>query len=190
MINSELQSEEIFEEKTKPKPDRVSEIKLSLSELMVLTDLSPKTLNKRLGDIEPIDGAFKSKLYPLKKAVQAIYVIGIDSVTELDISQKREEIRLTSARASKIEMENAVREKKLVPADDAINAYSDHVIKFKSKLLAIPSKAAHLLASILEPAQIQEALTQMIHEALDELSDSSFSANGGASQEAGGSKAV
>jgi len=168
---------------------RVSDIKLNMTELSVLTDLSMVTLKRKLESVESTPGPLNSLLYPLKKAVHAVYVYGNDNLDELKINREREETRLASARAKKVELDNAEKEKKLIPIEDAESVYCDYVGKFKARLLVIPTKAAHLLTSTQSPGQIQSILTDLIHEALDELTAEPFTQTPEHIEETGNSQA-
>ena len=142
---------------------------MSLSELGVLTGYSFPTLKKKLENIVPTDGPQSSLLYSLKDAIQVIYSESHDSLPELRLQREREETRLASARAKKIELQNAVLEKALVPFEDAERLYADLVTSFKARLLAVPSKAAYTLSSMRDPVDIETFLKELINEALDEL---------------------
>lgn len=79
--------------------------------------------------------------------------------------------RKVNAEAEIAELELAKLKGVLVVADDVTGAWEDVLGAFKGKLLSIPSKAAPVVASELEPGGCQKVLEDLINEALTELSN-------------------
>ncbi len=150
---------------------KINEIEMNLSELGVLTGLNLMALKKKLENV-PIarTGPKGSTLYNLKVALRAIYVHGDDSLPALRLQREKAETRLAEAKAIKVELENAASEKTLVPMVEAQKMFGDLVGSFRTKILAIPSKAAFVVANMKNPGQIEKHLKEHICEALDALS--------------------
>jgi hypothetical protein len=147
----------------------VKEIKLTLSELELLTGFSLLTLKKKLESVDPQTGPNSAQLYPLKESVQALYCQGEDSLAGIKLKRELEETRLATARARKLELENAEKEKRIIPIDEAEAMYAELIGNFKNRILAIPSKSAFILANTNDPAEAEAHLTEVIAEAFDEL---------------------
>ena len=79
--------------------------------------------------------------------------------------------RKVNAEAEIAELELAKLKGVLVVAEDVTGAWEDVLGAFKGKLLSIPSKAAPVVASELEPGGCQKVLEDLINEALTELSN-------------------
>lgn len=79
--------------------------------------------------------------------------------------------RKLSAEAELAEIELAKAKGDLVPAALVITAWEEVLRAMKAKLLAIPSKAAPVLAAEDNPGEVQKLLDTEIEEALNELSN-------------------
>lgn len=79
--------------------------------------------------------------------------------------------RKLSAEAELAEIELAKAKGDLVPAALVIAAWEEVLRAMKAKLLAIPSKAAPVLAAEDNPGEVQKLLDTEIEEALNELSN-------------------
>tara|TARA_R110000824_G_scaffold317820_2_gene504991 strand:- start:2973 stop:3494 length:522 start_codon:yes stop_codon:yes gene_type:complete len=82
--------------------------------------------------------------------------------------------RLTSAQATKAEMEVQVLSNELIRAEDVKNTWLEFVGNIRAKLLNLPSKLAHQVIGLEEYAEAEELLTEEIHEALTELTKADF----------------
>lgn len=79
--------------------------------------------------------------------------------------------RLTKARAEMAEKENAQLDSKLIPADDAKQAWSAMVANARSRLLSIPNKIAPIVCAAETINEAREIIKIEIYEALNELAD-------------------
>ena len=79
--------------------------------------------------------------------------------------------RKLAAEAELAEIELAKAKGDLVPAALVITAWEEVLRAMKAKLLAIPSKAAPVLAAEDNPGEVQKLLDTEIEEALNELSN-------------------
>jgi len=147
---------------------------LSISALSVLTGMGRRTVGHRLGKLEPVREKGNAKLYHPPDALKAIY-LGGDPQAELKVSH--EDARLKKARADKVEMENAVARRELIPADEVVETWVDFVTACRSRLLAIPTGLApHLVGR--DKSEISAAVKAAVVEALEELKDYDPESNG------------
>lgn len=88
--------------------------------------------------------------------------------SELDFNEQR--ARREKEAADKLELENAVTRGELVQASEVEEMWGGEYSRVKNKLMAIPPKLAPLMLGVKTPAEAQEIIKAVIHEALDELS--------------------
>lgn len=86
---------------------------------------------------------------------------------ELDLGEER--ARLAKEQADAKEMENAMLRGELVYIDDVAKQFGQQASAVKTRLLAIPSKAAPLVINCTKPVEAREIIEEMIEEALYEL---------------------
>jgi hypothetical protein len=86
---------------------------------------------------------------------------------ELDLGEER--ARLAKEQADAKEMENATLRGELVYIDDVAKQFGKQASAVKTRLLAIPSKAAPLVLNCTKPAEARAIIEDMIEEALNEL---------------------
>lgn len=79
--------------------------------------------------------------------------------------------RKVTAEAEIAELELAKVKGELVVADDVIKAWSDTLMGMKAKIMAIPSKAAPIMAAEDTAGGCQKILEELVREALEELSN-------------------
>ena len=79
--------------------------------------------------------------------------------------------RKVNAEAQIAELELEKIHGTLVVAEDVVSAWNDVLGALKAKLLAIPAKGAPVLATETQTGQCQVILEDLIHEALEELSN-------------------
>jgi len=79
--------------------------------------------------------------------------------------------RLTKARAEMAEKENAQLDSKLIPADDAKDAWTAMVANARARLLSIPNKIAPLVCAAETINEAREIIKIEIYEALNELAN-------------------
>ena len=82
-----------------------------------------------------------------------------------------EKARLTNAQADMAEMEAEEMAGLLVRKDAVVQEWQGILMDMKAKLMAIPTKAATLVADEDNPSNCQEILDGLVREALQELSD-------------------
>jgi hypothetical protein len=82
----------------------------------------------------------------------------------------QEQVRLTKARADKLELELKERERQLVPVDEVKKLWTSVTMAAKARLLAIPAAVAPTAALLGEAAEVQELFERALDDALSELS--------------------
>jgi len=82
-----------------------------------------------------------------------------------------EKARLLRAQADKTELEVKALQKSLLPVTQIRMSWMMLLSSFRSRMLSIPAKTAHLLAPIDDNAEIERILREQIYEGLTELSD-------------------
>jgi len=143
------------------------------SECAEWLDLSERRFRELL-DQGAIERAEKGQ-YDLKSVVQQ-YVRNIREVAagrgggEAQTVKADEEARLLRAKADKAEMEAQEMRGDLVPAAQIADTVNSAVIIMKTRLGAVPAKAAPLVAGVKSIPAVERVIRDNIEEALDELS--------------------
>jgi phage terminase Nu1 subunit (DNA packaging protein) len=150
--------------------DDIAQMKPGLRDMQLLLGVSQSEV-KRLVD----EGIIKKDsrgnydlLYSLKGYIGHLQVrAGSRSGVSADYGEER--ARLTKAQADKAEMEASVLAGKLVDVDQLISQWEMMLTAVKTKMLAIPSKLAPVIADEDEPGIIQNVIDDYVREALEEL---------------------
>jgi phage terminase Nu1 subunit (DNA packaging protein) len=136
-----------------------------LAEFFDVTDRTVRGLAER-GVIERAGAG----VYRLKAATRA-YVGHLRERAagrENSVTQQRE--RLVRAQAERLERENEIARGDVIPRSEAVAAWTQYIQFCRSKLLALPTRLAPLVAE--RPlADVRETLTDAVHEALSELTE-------------------
>ncbi|MGQ5522635.1 hypothetical protein ACUHMQ_05160 [Chitinimonas sp. PSY-7] len=82
-----------------------------------------------------------------------------------------EKTRLIRAQAIKVERENALQDRQLIHASEAVQAWSEMIAAAKSKLLNLPGRLAPSLLKAKQAKDVERLLNDAIYEALTELAD-------------------
>jgi len=130
-----------------------------------------KRVARIMESVEPFERIGKSKKYRWRQFVDAYAreLKGGDDV--LDYTQER--ARLAAAQANKQELEGKILSGELVRASDVVDDVGTCVTNAKARLLGIPSKAA-AIGEGMTRAELEDTLTDMVNEALNELAATSF----------------
>ncbi len=136
--------------------------KASLAQLEKLTQISFKTLVKRLADVEPIEVTAREKYYALREALPAIYKSWV-----LDLNKER--ARLAKYQADKVKLEVQEKKGQLVDAEKWLAEYSQKITGFKDKMLAIPLNLAGEVSLCSDVEENRMRLTSAVYEALNDL---------------------
>ena len=87
---------------------------------------------------------------------------------ELDYTQER--AKLTRLQAEKVTLELEQQRGNRLPMELVIAAWQGHIANARAKMLALPPKAAAQAVGMESYLEVEQAITELIHEALDELS--------------------
>jgi phage terminase Nu1 subunit (DNA packaging protein) len=88
---------------------------------------------------------------------------------ELDYTQER--AKLTRLQAEKVTLELEQQRGNLLPMELVIAAWQGHIANARAKLLALPPKAASQVLGMESYLEVEQAIRDIIYEALDELAD-------------------
>lgn len=84
------------------------------------------------------------------------------------------QIRKTNLESDRIELELAEKRKTLIEIVKVASIWGNILQEFKTKLLLIPKRAFSLFDSFDSPRALEDALTGMIHESLENLSRAEY----------------
>lgn len=141
---------------------------ISLSDLASLLMVTTRRIQQLVqqGHIQKA----KHGSYLLEPAVQG-YLQFIQGKTQAPEDYHAEKARLVKHQADKAEIEVKTLSGELVRAADVEAEWTDMLSAMKSRLMAIPSKAAPIVAAEDNPAQVIDIIEDLVREALQELSD-------------------
>lgn len=88
---------------------------------------------------------------------------------------QKERARLTHNQAERAELENAITRGELIPANQVEETWTNHVLRMRSRLLALPSKIAPTLSGLDTYSEVFEIIRAACYEALEELSTDGLS---------------
>jgi len=154
------------------------------SKLCEILGMSPMTINRLQDQGFPVvsrgDGR-KANQYDTAACVTWLVERERRKVATLPdgevISLEAERTRLTKEQADKIEMENAVRRGEMVSADHVAALWANVLVNCKTRLLAIPTRAAPLVLGCKTMPQARDVIERFIFEALHDLSTSDATIN-------------
>lgn len=138
----------------------------SVSGLSVELKMDRRTLGKRLEGLDPVRINGRSSLYMMSDVVE--HMAGQSEL--LDLAQ--EQAKLNAARREKVELETAVIKKELCSFEEVELLWAEQITNAKTKLLALPHKAAHQVIAASDFIEAQNILQQLVDESLNELSGS------------------
>lgn len=133
-------------------------------QLAAATGMTERTVNARKADgrlASHPDGGID--FYPIVKAGVEALASGRDGGLE------EARIREIKLKGDKLELVNAQLRADLIPADEMEAIVGGACDAARVKILALPSAVAARLAAMRSPADVQEALTKALHEALADL---------------------
>lgn len=138
----------------------------TLAEVAALFGKSSRWISElRAKGVLPEDGASLGDYFDawIKHVTAAAPAIGGTSIDA-------HKARLAAAMADKAEMKNAELRGELLPRAGVTQAVQSAFARVRARLLALPNKAAPQIVTLKEVVPIQEKLTDLIYEALAELS--------------------
>src|SRR5574337_13017 len=148
----------------------------SISALSVELGMDRRTVAKRLdaAKVEPAGTVSGDPVYGLREAMAAVLSLHRESGA---LDPAAEKARLDAARAALAELELERRRGTLLEAEDVVATWSAHCSSARSRLRAIPKRAAVQIAGITPAMAV--ALGAMIDEVLHELAGGAPGAGGG-----------
>jgi phage terminase Nu1 subunit (DNA packaging protein) len=135
--------------------------RVSAQDIALLTGVDPRTVTRWCGQGVPRndDGTFDAP------AVVQWRIARAEARGELDQRQ-----RLARAQAERVERQNEIEARALIPAAQAVEVWSSILTDARNKMLAVPSKLAPRLAY--QPVEVVAAtLREEIHQVLTDLAD-------------------
>ena len=105
----------------------------------------------------------------IDRTLRSHTVVGSENTGEM-LNPQQELARKNKELADKTALENEVRRGELIETDDVEAAWSDILMRVKSRMLRIPSAVAPLILGEEDQVVIQEAVEDMVRDALSEMS--------------------
>jgi len=139
----------------------------SINALATEFRLDRRTVASRIADIPPAGKLRGADAWRLADVAAAI--LGMEGAPAADSELSAARARLATEQADTVAMKNAVARRDLLPRADVHMAVTGAFARVRSKLLALPSKVTPVLLGLSSAAQINQALTSAVHEALHEL---------------------
>lgn len=147
------------------------------SELVQILDVSERTLYRWQNEGMPVkmrganglSNQYDSRAvidWMIQREINRRVINGEDGQC-FDLDAER--ARLTYHQANIASLDEQVKEGRLIPTEIVKTAWADLVMAFRSKILSIPTKAAHHFLNLCELTQIQACLKYHLYEALNEL---------------------
>ena len=88
----------------------------------------------------------------------------------MTIDAHQERARLLKAQADKTELEVKMLNRTLIPVEEVKSDWSAMAVAFRTRLLGLPTRGAHSATGLKEFHEVEQALRELVHEALNELS--------------------
>jgi len=142
---------------------------VSVKYLCELLEKDPRTVKDRITHLDIIKKEGPAFLYNSKEAIEAIYLGKRQSKEEVQNKLNEERARFEAARASKTELEYRKLNSELFDAQKVEQVWTDMVLAFRAKILAIPTKLAQAHHDKITKAEVQAYTSELVAEALEEL---------------------
>ena len=142
-------------------------MRLSINQLSDLTGFDRRKISRRLADLEHEQGPKGAKMYASSSALRMLYAgmsEGLDS--------QQERAALDRVRREITELERDKKRGQLVPVSEVSTEWLNLISTIRAGMLAVPSRAAVELLGLTDEREIDDALTNHIHEAMQSIADS------------------
>ena len=96
--------------------------------------------------------------------------VWLDNRSKGDLDYTQERAKLTRLQAEKVTLELEQQRGNLLPLEMVIEGWQGQIANARAKLLALPPKVASQVLGMESYLEVEQAITELIHEALDELS--------------------
>lgn len=155
----------------KVKPDELDQITYTVSALAKLLMISERRVQQLTKEgVIPKEGQGKYHLVPSVHGYLKLLQQRAAGASQPS-DYHTEKARLVKLQADKAQIDLDILEEKLIFAADVQKAWENVLMAFKSKLMAIPTKAAPVIAAETQPGQIQQILDDLVRETLAELAN-------------------
>lgn len=134
----------------------------TLAGLAVELPTSYRQISKLLSDVAPSSVEGRSKRFRMADVVAALIANAVAGKTD-------DQARLLKARADQAVMETERLSGTLVPAEDVGRVFEDVGVRFRQRMLVVPTKTAPLVATESEVDVCYKIIETLVHEALNEL---------------------
>lgn len=88
----------------------------------------------------------------------------------MTIDAHQERARLLKAQADKTELEVRVMNRDLIPVEEVRAYWAGMAVACRARLMGFPTRGAHIATGLKEFHEVENALRELVHEALNELS--------------------
>lgn len=145
-------------------------ISISTATIAKLLDLSPRRIQQLVDEgVVPREQRGRFALIPAVRGyIHFLRERAVNASADAD-SIGRHRSRKLKEEADQLEMKSAQMRGELLPRDEVHVAVTGTLALVRSRMLAIPSKRAPMLAPEMTPAEAQAILKSAIHEVLAEL---------------------
>lgn len=144
------------------------ETKTKLELLADILGLTPRRV-QQLAEDNIIPKPSKPGAYDIPACVQNYYYNEYIGDEESELDGRHERARKAKAEADRIEFDLEIKQGKYVETELVEHLLTGIISNCRAKLLALPRKLAPTVSTAESPNEVEEILTNGIHEALDEL---------------------
>jgi hypothetical protein len=144
-------------------------MKASISQLSTWTGFDRRTVSGRLHDLPSTPGPRRARLYESRDALRLIYA---GSSADGSLNSQQERAALDKVRRLILEEQRRERSGELISADEVRERWQTVILRVRSRLLAMPTKLAGLVAHA-DQRTVYARTEELLHEALNELAGDS-----------------
>ena len=115
----------------------------------------------------PATKTSKSVMFSVREVSDWLRSRDMESSGTLDLGQER--AKLTKLQAEKATLELEQQRGNLIPMELVVETWQGHIANARAKMLALPPKAAAQSVGVDSYLEIEQLITELVNEALDEL---------------------
>ena len=109
----------------------------------------------------------KSVIFSVREVSDWLRSRDMETSGTLDLGQER--AKLTKLHAEKATLELEQQRGNLIPMELVVETWQGHIANARAKMLALPPKAAAQAVGVESYLEIEQLITELVNEALDEL---------------------
>ena len=109
----------------------------------------------------------KSVMFSVREVSDWLRSRDMETSGTLDLGQER--AKLTKLHAEKATLELEQQRGNLIPMELVVETWQGHIANARAKMLALPPKAAAQAVGVESYLEIEQLITELVNEALDEL---------------------